>query len=171
VNAIQEGIGYARQTGDAILTLLGMQNEKLDSLLNKPTPKPLTKFNVISEGQILTANIPQLKFPEFASIGTPAPGTYWRIDHWAYTEEEIGSHGVMALAIGDGMRLIGVVDVQDSSPNVAVGAGSDQALIGKSNPQNLIIPPGVPLLATSAPEVTNNQCILTVSYTAFGLSL
>jgi hypothetical protein len=167
VNAIAEGIDYARETGNSILTLLGMQNEKLDALINKPAPKPLTKYNMVSQGNMLVIPVPEQKYPAFTLIGTPQPGIYWRIDHWAFIEAEIGSSGCQCLAIGDGLNIRSIVDIQDPSPSHTEGV----IAVGKSNPQELIIPPTVPLLITSAPEINNNATVLTVSYTSFELTL
>lgn len=172
--AFGEAVDEARTVAQQILDGIHLTNHSLAKLLDAnaaAAPKALSKFNVIAEGRMIVAQVPEQTYPGFSVLGTPPAGVYWRIDHWAYLEAEIGSNGCQCLAIGDGQRLVAVVDLPDGYPIHEHEPAPNVLPVGKSNPHNLIIPPNVPLLATSTPGTNNNAAQMFVSYTAFELSL
>lgn len=162
-NAVNE----ARDVSNSILALLGAQNDMLAQLVKKAEATPLTKFDVLAEAQLRTFSIPKLTFPAFTKLFEEPAGVYTQIDHWAwnsYTAEP--GEGALSLAIGDGQRIVSIIDTGDSQSNRPVNSG------GKSNPIKLIIPPNIPVLA-SAPSAIEKcpLAILTISYTTYRLAL
>lgn len=146
---IQDGFDYARTTGDSILTLLGMQNQHLERILNKPEPKPLSKLNVISEAQLRSIGLPAgLR----TMVAASSQGQFTKINHWAAL---MAAAGTIDLYYGDDQTQY-ILDTETAPVAKSL----------KSNPNELIVPPEFNVYAQPTVE-----SVLTLSITTYGLTL
>lgn len=152
-------INESRDTADRILRTLEQRAHLLGKLVAKPAPVALTKFDVLNELELRNFSVPFLEYGKFVELFRQPAGVWTRIDHWnwnsftppelvevevepeVFEEEEIEPPGQsVALAIGDGRRVVAIVDTSDGQSNRPIRSG------GKSNPQKLVIPPATPVV-------------------------
>lgn len=128
-------IDEARRTGEAVLHLLGEQNDLLRDIQPKadiPATR-LTKFNVISEAQLRFA---QIVSGQDVLVYQGIAGVYVKINHWA-AEGLVGAQA--RLYVG-----------ADPTSKILVDASPNKEEYQASNPNELVIPPLYNLYARAA---------------------